>query len=469
MIVRSSLKSWLEEDGYPIDTAASAEDALKMMQDQPYSILLLDIKMPGMDGIELLRRVKQVNPKFEVVMITAYATIESAVEAMKIGAFDYITKPFEPDEVGLIIKKIITHRNLLAENVRLKESLVASVRHGELIGESQAIRDILKTVEDVAPSEAPVLITGESGTGKELVARAIHFQSKRRYMPLVVVSCGAIPESLIESELFGHEKGSFTGAQYKKKGRVELADGGTLFLDEVGELSPKTQVDLLRVLQEKEFMRVGGTKPIQSDFRIIAATNRNLQDMVRRGDFREDLYYRLNVIHVQLPPLRDRPEDIPLLAEHFLKRFCLATNKRIHGFTPASLDLLKRHPWPGNIRELENAVERSVVLAKSGYIQPADLPPLAGDSALGPTASLDEVEKQHVLKTLAAVDWNIKRAAEIMGIERATLYNKIRRYGISRPSKNGGCAGSPSSPGNSTTPRSCLTCRRRWAVISTCR
>jgi DNA-binding NtrC family response regulator len=436
LIVRSSLKSWLEEDGYPIDTAASAEDAFRMMQDQPYAILLLDIKMPGMDGIELLRRVKQVNPEVEVVMITAYATIESAVEAMKIGAFDYITKPFEPDEVGLIIKKIITHRKLLAENVRLKESLVASVRHGELIGESQAIRDMLKIVEDVAPSEAPVLITGESGTGKELVARAIHFQSKRRYMPLVVVSCGAIPESLIESELFGHEKGSFTGAQYKKKGRVELADGGTLFLDEVGELSPKTQVDLLRVLQEKEFMRVGGTKPIQSDFRIIAATNRNLQDMVHRGDFREDLYYRLNVIHVHLPPLRDRPEDIPLLAEHFLKRFCLATNKRIHGFTPASLDLLKHHPWPGNIRELENAVERSVVLAKSGYIQPADLPPLSGDSALGPTASLDEVEKQHVLKTLAAVDWNIKRAAEIMGIERATLYNKIRRYGISRPSKN---------------------------------
>ena len=436
MIVRSSLKSWLEEDGYPIDTAASAEDALKLMQDHQYAILLLDIKMPGMDGIELLRRVKQVNPGVEVVMITAYATIESAVEAMKIGAFDYITKPFEPDEVGLIIKKIITHRNLLAENVRLKESLVASVRHGELIGESKPIRDILKTVEDVAPSEAPVLITGESGTGKELVARAIHFQSKRRYMPLVVVSCGAIPESLIESELFGHEKGSFTGAQYKKKGRVELADGGTLFLDEVGELSPKTQVDLLRVLQEKEFMRVGGTKPIQSDFRIIAATNRNLQDMVRRGDFREDLYYRLNVIHVHLPALRDRPEDVPLLAEHFLQRFCLATNKRIHGFTPASLDLLKRHPWPGNIRELENAVERSVVLAKSGYIQPADLPPLSGENALGPTASLDEVEKQHVLKTLAAVDWNIKRAAEIMGIERATLYNKIRRYGISRPSKN---------------------------------
>ena len=436
MIVRSSLKSWLEEDGYPIDTAASAEDALKMMQEHAYSILLLDIKMPGMDGIELLRRVKQVNPELEVVMITAYATIESAVEAMKIGAFDYITKPFEPDEVGLIIKKIITHRNLLAENVRLKESLVASVRHGELIGESKPIRDILKTVEDVAPSEAPVLITGESGTGKELVARALHFQSKRRYMPLVVVSCGAIPESLIESELFGHEKGSFTGAQYKKKGRVERADGGTLFLDEVGELSPKTQVDLLRVLQEKEFMRVGGTKPIQSDFRIIAATNRNLQDMVRRGDFREDLYYRLNVIHVHLPALRDRPEDIPLLAEHFLKRFCLATNKRIHGFTPAALDLLKRHPWPGNIRELENAVERSVVMAKSGYIQPADLPPLSGENALGPTASLDEVEKQHVLKTLAAVDWNIKRAAEIMGIERATLYNKIRRYGISRPSKN---------------------------------
>ncbi len=436
MIVRSSLKSWLEEDGYPIDTAASAEDALKMLQDHQYAILLLDIKMPGMDGIELLRRVKQVNPEVEVIMITAYATIESAVEAMKIGAFDYITKPFEPDEVGLIIKKIITHRNLLAENVRLKESLVASVRHGELIGESKAIRDILKTVEDVAPSEAPVLITGESGTGKELVARAIHFQSKRRYMPLVVVSCGAIPESLIESELFGHEKGSFTGAQYKKKGRVELADGGTLFLDEVGELSPKTQVDLLRVLQEKEFMRVGGTKAIQSDFRIIAATNRNLQDMVRRGDFREDLYYRLNVIHVHLPPLRDRPEDVPLLAEHFLKRFCLATNKRIHGFTPAALDLLKRHPWPGNIRELENAVERSVVMAKSGYVQPADLPPLSGENTLGPTASLDEVEKQHVLKTLAAVDWNIKRAAEIMGIERATLYNKIRRYGLSRPAKN---------------------------------
>jgi DNA-binding NtrC family response regulator len=435
MIVRSSLKSGLEEDGYGIDTAASAEDALKMLQDHTYSIILLDIKMPGMDGIELLRRVKQVNPNIEVVMITAYATIESAVEAMKIGAFDYITKPFEPDEVGLIIKKIITHRNLLEENIRLKESLVATTRHGELIGESDAIREILKSVEDVAPSEAPVLITGESGTGKELVARAIHFQSKRRYMPLVVVSCGAIPESLIESELFGHEKGSFTGAQYKKKGRVELADGGTLFLDEVGELSPKTQVDLLRVLQEKEFVRVGGTKPIQSDFRIIAATNRNLQEMVRRGDFREDLYYRLNVIHIHLPPLRDRPEDIPLLAEHFLKRYCLATNKRIHGFTPASVDLMKRHPWPGNVRELENAVERSVVLAKTGYIQPIDLPPLAGEGTPGPTASLDEVEKQHILKTLSAVDWNIKRASEIMGIERATLYNKIRRYGLQRPPK----------------------------------
>jgi DNA-binding NtrC family response regulator len=352
------------------------------------------------------------------------------VQALKRGAYDYITKPVDPDELSHLVDKALEHRRTRREVVRLRENLNEVSPGTELIGKSPAIRKVLELIEMVAPTEATVLITGESGTGKEVVARAIHAAGPRRYMPMVTIHCGALTETLLESELFGHEKGAFTGAQYRKKGKFEVADGGTVFLDEISDISLKTQTDLLRVLQEKEIVRVGGNQPIKVDFRAIAATNKNLETLVKEGAFRPDLYYRLHVFCIDLPPLRDRREDIPLLVNHFLNKFCLATSRPVPQITPEALDILMRHDWPGNVRELENAIERALVVGRANEIRPGDLAfQFQGDAPKG-GQTLDDVERIHIERILRETQHNLSRAARILDIDRTTLYNKLRKYGL---------------------------------------
>jgi DNA-binding NtrC family response regulator len=352
---------------------------------------------------------------------------------MKEGAHDYITKPFDPDELDRIVRHALARQQLEQENERLKENIEKMWQFDEIVGLSPAIQEVLKMVASVAEAESTVLIRGESGTGKELVARAIHAHSRRRYMPIVIVNCGALSEGVLESELFGHERGAFTGAQYRRKGKFELADGGTIFLDEIGDISPKTQMDLLRVLEEKAIYRVGGNQRIPVDFRVVAATNRDLEAMVADRTFREDLYYRLNVFTIRIPPLRERREDIPLLAGHFLERFCLAMNKKPKAFTSAAMRVLTQHDWPGNVRELQNAVERAVVVSPGDRIEPGDLPlAKAGETEAG-GRTLAEAERQHIEAVLTEAEWNISQAARILDIDRVTLYNKIRRFGLQRP------------------------------------
>ncbi len=435
IIVRESMRNWLSEEGYTVDVAENADECFKKLGEQEYDIIFLDIKMPETDGIEVLKRVKEIYPIIDVVMITAYASIDTAVQAMKIGAYDYLTKPFDPEYLSVLVKKIVSKRRLENENRKLKETIETTLKHVNLVGESDAMKKIIKQIEEVAPTDSSVLITGESGTGKEVVARAIHFTSPRRFEPLITVSCGALPEGLVESELFGYERGAFTGAFYKKKGKFEAANGGTLFLDEIGELNQKMQVDLLRVLQEKEIMRIGSNKVIKVDFRVISATNRDLRQMVEEGTFREDLFYRLNVFNIHIPPLRERVEDIPLLAEHFVNQFRRRMGKDIEGLTPQALNKLIKYPWPGNVRELENAIERAFVIAKGKYITTDDLSFLDVNNAkftTPPAMSLSEIEKQHILNVLKECDYNISRAAKILDIDRTTLYNKMKKYGISK-------------------------------------
>ena len=372
--VRDSLYEWFRKDGYHAGSAENAREALARIQERRWDVVLLDIKMPGMDGLELQRRLKEVDPDLVVIMITAYASVETAVSALKHGAFDYITKPIDPDELSHLVRRAIEQRRLKAENLQLREKVEHLTAPGTLVGSSPPMQKVLEMVRSVAHTDATVLIRGESGTGKELIAQTIHANSNRRYFPIVPVNCGALPESLLESELFGHEKGAFTGAQYRRKGKFELADGGTLFLDEVGTISAQTQVNLLRVLESKEFTRLGGSEPIKVDFRVICATNQNLERAVEEGKFREDLYYRINVFSIHLPPLRERPEDIPMLAQHFLERFARQMNRPYEGFDPGAMDLLVRHPWPGNVRELANAVERALVVGSPPLVRAVDLP-----------------------------------------------------------------------------------------------
>jgi len=435
LIVRESLKGWLEEDDYYVQTAEDAAKALTLIGAEEFDIAFLDIKMPGIDGIELLKKIKDGYSTIDIVMMTAYASIDSAVNAMKIGAYDYLTKPFEPDYVNMLVKKIITRRNLEHENQTLKDNLSTALKHVHLIGESEGVKKVLKQVEDVSSSDVAVLVGGESGTGKELVARAIHFASPRRLEPLVVVSCGALPEGLVESELFGYERGAFTGAFYKKKGKFEMANGGTLFLDEIGELTQKMQVDLLRVLQEKEITRIGSNKTIQVDFRVVSASNRDLADMVREGTFREDLFYRLNVYYIEIPPLRERKDDIGLLVEHFIKGLRRKTGKQIEGVTTQALNLLTKYNWPGNVRELENVVERAFVTTHDVQIT-TDGFDFLNDSKLEQythtTMSLSAMEKEHVKKILESCNFNISTASKILEIDRTTLYNKIKKYGLQK-------------------------------------
>jgi len=430
--VRDSLGKWFREEGYEIGSAESASDALTRMAENKWDVALLDIKMRGTDGIELQRRLHELDPDLLVIMMTGYASVETAVTALKNGAYDYVSKPLDPDEIAHLVNKALAHRRAEKENVRLRETVAEATSPGELVGNSAAMRKVVEAIETVGPTDASVLITGESGTGKELVVRAIHAASLRRFHPLVAIHCGALTETLLESELFGHEKGSFTGAQYRKKGKFEIAEGGTVFLDEIGDISLKTQTDLLRVLQEREITRVGGNQVIKVDFRCVAATNKNLEEMIEEGTFRPDLFYRLNVFRIELPPLRERREDIPLLAEHFVRKFALAMNRHITRISPAAIQQLQQQPWMGNVRELENAVERAMVVAQEPEVREQDFIFKQPSPATPAGRSLDEVERLHILRVLDECGGNQSRAADVLDIDRVTLHHKLKRYGWSR-------------------------------------
>jgi len=430
-IVRESLGDWLKDADYQVFTAESGHEALKVIEQEKPVIMIADLVMPSMDGIELMKRAKARQPGIEVIIITAYASIPTAITAMKEGAYDYIEKPFCPERAELLVKKLAEHQELIEENLSLRQRLEDRYHFENIITKSSKMQRLIELIKVVGKSNATVLITGESGTGKELVARATHSQSSRHNKPFIAVSCAALPESLLESELFGHEKGSFTGAYTQKKGKFEFAHGGTIFLDEVGEMSANIQVHLLRVLEEKEFTRVGGNEPIRVDLRVISATNKDLRKAIEKQEFREDLYYRLNVVNIELPPLRERKEDIPLLAEHFLNKFAADNRKEVTGFSPDAMEFLLGYDWPGNVRELENAIERAVILAKDSLITVADLPQenLSLVRLASTGKNLKEVEKNHVLNVLRKTGGNYSEAARILGISRMTLYNKAKEYG----------------------------------------
>jgi DNA-binding NtrC family response regulator len=430
--IRESLKGWLQQDGYQVEAAASGREALTRNAANRFDIMLIDVKMPEMNGLTLLKKVKENDADIAVVMMTAHGAIQDAVEAMKLGAHDYLLKPFNLEEFSITIEKLVQMLTLAMENLILKERVATFTRFEKLVGRSPAMVKLYEAIVDVAQSDATVLITGETGTGKELVARAVHTQSSRCYAPFIAINCGAFTEQLLESELFGHEKGAFTDAQYTRKGRLEMANAGTLFLDEVGDISMKMQIDLLRVLETREFNRVGGTATLHSDFRVIAATNQDLQEAIHKKTFRRDLYYRLNVIHLHVPPLRERPEDIPLLVQHFLWRYATETNKKIDSIQPEAMEAMRRYPWPGNVRELENAIERAVVMGKSRQIKLSDLPltiPVDGAAEIE-KLSLAEMERQHIARVLATGGGNLSNVAKILRINRSTLYQKIKKYGL---------------------------------------
>ncbi len=436
---RTMLRALLSGWGYDIREAGSGEAAVEAVKDGPFDLILMDVRMIRMSGIEAMSGIKALNPAIPVIVMTAYASVETAVEALKKGAYDYLTKPLDFDELRMAIERAMDHLKLREENRLLRESLGTRFDRRNLIARSAAMEHLLETVAQVAPSEATVLITGESGTGKEMIAGAIHFNSFRKDGPFVKINCAAIAETLLESELFGHEKGAFTGADRRKEGKFRQAEGGTILLDEVSEMSLAMQVKLLRVLQEREVVRVGGEEAIRIDVRIIAATNRNLLDEIAAGRFREDLFYRLNVVTLHVPPLRERPEDIPLIAQHYLALFAERNRKKVRGFSPQAMDRLLRHPWAGNVRELMNAVERGVVLSRSEYlgeeelalVLPAKAPVAdsAPETAAGDTM-LEGVEKAAILKTLEAAGGNKSEAARRLGITRRTLHMKLRRYGM---------------------------------------
>ena len=430
--VRDSLYNWFIEDGYRVECAEDAKKALSMLESDHFDIILGDIKMPGMDGLEMLKRIKALKKDSIVIMMTAFATVDTAVQALKDGAFDYVTKPFDPDDLSHLIRNASKQILLAEENEMLRDKVVTLENVEDLIGKSEAMMNVLREIESVSQSNASVIITGESGTGKELVARAIHANSPRKFFPMVSVHCGALSESLLESELFGHEKGAFTGAVYNRKGRFEMADNGTIFLDEIATISSKMQVELLRVLETKSFVRVGGHKEITSDFRVICATNRDLKEMVSLGLFREDLFYRLNVVNIFVPPLRDRMEDIPLLTEYFIKKYCTSMNRPLMTIESAALKRLEEFPFPGNIRELENMIERAIVVGNGKKITVRDLP-LTKTVATTTFESLDDLEKNHISQILAKYNWNITVSAKALKVDRVTLYNKIKKYGLQQP------------------------------------
>ncbi len=433
-VVRDSLTKWFLQDGYDVESAESGAEALKRLQARKRDLLLLDIKMPGMDGMELQQRVKELDPGATIIFITAHATIDSAVQALKQGAFDYVTKPVDPDYLSHVVANALRQRTLSIENERMRESITSASRAEELVGESPQMRKLFELIDTVAKTDTTVMLRGESGTGKELVARAIHANSNRRFFPVVPVNCGGLAEGLLESELFGHERGAFTGAHYRRKGKLELADGGTLFLDEVGNISPKTQMDLLRVLETKQFTRVGGNDVLRTDFRVICATNSDLEQAVKQGTFREDLYYRLNVFSIVLPPLRERRSDIPLLANYFVRKYALQMSKPITGLAPEAMELVVQYSWPGNVRELENAIERAMVLGTPPLLKASDLPfQMATERGRIRNGTLADIERAYVAEVLERNHWNISRSAEELDIDRVTLYHKIDKYGLKKP------------------------------------
>ena len=431
--LRTSLTFWFREEGYDVLSAGSGREALATLQREAPQILLVDIKMPGMDGLEVLRKVRETSPETTVIIMTAYASVETAIQALKDGAYDYIVKPFDPEAISRLVRKAAERYTLLSENRELKARLEASEPALVTAGGGPMAR-VLELVDQVAPTDTSVLVTGESGTGKELVARLVHARSPRRFGPLSVVNCGALSEGVLESELFGHEKGAFTGAVGRRRGKVELAHEGTLFLDEIGDVPPKVQVDLLRVLQERQVVRVGGNQPVPVDFRLVTATHRDLEDEVASGRFRQDFFFRIHVFTIELPALRERVADIPVLAQHFLTRFANAMNRKIGGFSPSALAAMTDYPWPGNVRELQNAIERAVVLCRGDQIEASHFPFTSnGHVAAAASLTLASAEEAHIRKVLATTGFNVAQAARALEIDRVTLYNKMKKFGIDRP------------------------------------
>jgi two-component system response regulator HydG len=442
----ATLKTIVRSWGYRVAAADDGTTAVAQVEATPFDLILMDVRMTQLDGIAALKQIKAYNPAIPILIMTAYSSVESAVDALKAGAYDYLTKPLDFEALRLTLARVLEHSALKAENRLLKARLTSAFDWQDIVGRSPAMKALVDMAAMVAPSDATVLISGESGTGKELIARAIHFNSGRREKPFVIVNCAALAENLLESELFGHEKGAFTGADRLREGRFRQAHEGTLFLDEIGETATAMQAKLLRVIQEKEFQRVGGDETLHVDVRILAATNRNLQAEVARGTFREDLYYRLNVVTLEVPPLRARRNDIPLLAQRFMTHYSEKNRKRVKGFTPRAMDLLIKHAWPGNVRELENAVERAVILLAGDHISERELPLTidrgpAEDSQMGSDSgralpatdgskSLEEIEKEAILATLAATGGNKSETARRLGINRKTLHTKLKRYGL---------------------------------------
>jgi len=442
--MREFLEILLTAEKYNVDTAKNGADAIKMVRDNNYHVLMTDIHMPGMDGIELLKKVKEISPGTEVLMMTAYASTETAVEAMKCGAYDYITKPFKVDEIKLIIKNALEKINLKIENILLKKELKEGYHFGNVIGVSNNMREIYDLILRVAPTKSNILIEGESGTGKELVAKSIHNNSLRKNKPVITVNCGAMPENLLESELFGHVKGAFTGATSSKPGLFELADGGSIFLDEIGEMPLQLQVKILRLIQEKEYRRVGAVKDSKTDVRIIAATNRDLEEAVKEGLFREDLYYRLNVIKVTLPPLRERKEDIPALANHFLTKYNEELGRDIKRITTETMDMITHYDFPGNVRELENVIERAVALEQSDVILPESLPgSIKGEKVLASSEEIeipdegidlekmmDDMEKKLLEKSLKKTRGVKTKAARLLNLSFRSFRYRLAKHGF---------------------------------------
>jgi two-component system, NtrC family, response regulator HydG len=437
--LRTVIRSW----GYRVATAEDGLEAVEAVKDSQVDLILMDVRMTTMSGIEALAHIKRYNPSIPIIIMTAYSSVESAVEALKGGAYDYLIKPFDFDVLKLSIERACEHAGLKVENEDLKARLQEDFDRPDIIGKSTSMKALMDMLAMVAPSEATVMITGESGTGKELIAKSLHFNSARKAHPLVTVNCAALTESLLESELFGHEKGAFTGADRRREGRFMQADGGTIFLDEVGETSARMQAKLLRVLQEKEIQRVGSETVLKVDVRVVAATNRDLEEDVQAGRFREDLFYRLNVMHLTVPPLRDRREDIPLLAQHFLETYARRNRKTVKGFAPLAMDMLLKYDWPGNVRELENAIERAVILLSGEHVSEKQLPlrivrqhpghERAADTTIpttNGTRTLEDMEKEAIEATLAATDGNKSEAARRLGISRKTLHNKLKAYGL---------------------------------------
>ncbi|NOR13139.1 MAG: response regulator [Candidatus Aminicenantes bacterium] len=427
-IVRESLRDWLNIAGYDVDAAASGEEALPIVKEKKITIMVTDLVMPGINGIELMKEAKKIVPGIAAIIITAHATVQTAIDAIREGAYDYIEKPFCPEKVEHLIKNLVEHQALVEENISLRKKIKDRFQFGGIIAKSPKMLRIIELVKTVAPTSATVLITGDTGTGKEVVARAIHHLSGRRNKPFIATSCAALPESLLETELFGHEKGSFTGAIGQKKGKFEAGHNGTIFLDEIGEVNANTQVHLLRALEEKKITRVGGNEEIAVDVRVIAATNKDLKAQVKEGNFREDLYYRLKVVSIELPFLKDRKEDILLLADFFLKKYTEENNKGQRDFSPEVIEFMLYYSWPGNVRELENMIEHGVILSKSNRITLAELPQDIVYPCPLEEKTIDAVMKCHILNVLEETDGNISQAAKILGIQRMTLYNKLKKY-----------------------------------------